>query len=912
MVVRRATHWFTSDDMADFSQRVFWAAVVGCVLSQLPAHRGRGAEAIQIVTDAELAPRVAFGVARLEAALSDAGAAVSRASADAVQDGNTLIVIGRAESTAIQALAAELSDGVSAANEQLGPEGFRLAGDGARLAVVGGGDSGVLYGCLELARRVRESGALPRRLDVTERPALRLRGTCIGMQKPYRLPGRQIYEYPYTEELFPFFYDKTAWLEYLDFLVERRMNLLSLWNGHPFGSLVRVADYPEAIEVSPEQFERNVAMYRFIAEEADRRGIWVTQMFYNILLPKPLADAHGLETQLGAPTPLAADYTRQAIAEFVRMYPNVGLHVCLGEAMLDPQLQREWLVDVILPGVQDGMHQAGLREEPPVMIRAHATDASVVIPAGMEIYKNIYTESKYNGESLTTWQPRGPAAAAHRQLAELGSTHVVNVHILANLEPFRYGAQRFIRRSVQAARNRLGAGGLHVYPLSYWNWPVAPDATEPPLLQIQRDAIWFDAWARYAWDPDIDADMDRAYWVGKLAEQFGSAAAAPLILDAYNDAGECAPRLIRRLGITEGNRQTLSLGMTLDQLVDPQKYNAWPDLWQSQAPPGERLQEYVQREWDGLPHEGETPPIATAEAVRFAQQAVAALDAAAPLVAANRDEFDRLHNDCRCILAMCRHYQAKADAARLVLRHRLSDDPRDLQQALQRLADSVAHYRELVQLTDETYRFANSMQIGHRRIPVRGEADGQPAYFHWRQVAPLFEQELREFRQRLIGQDSAPLESRELPRLASAEFELIGTERATFKLEPSARPFADSPAAIKAVAPPLMGLVGVRTDFDAATGAGEQPIELETAAPVRVLVGYFRSNEPGWRRPTNPDFDARAHERNAAEPVLTDAVTLDGLPPVDAYQFTLPAGRHRWAPPGAGRFLLLGFAAAGP
>ena len=47
--------------------------------------------------------------------------------------------------------------------------------------------------------------------------------------------------------------------------------------------------------------------------------------------------------------------------------------------------------------------------------------------------------------------------------------------------------------------------------------------------------------------------------------------------------------LIRRFGITEGNRQTLSLGMTLDQLVNPKRYNAITELWESQAPPGERL-----------------------------------------------------------------------------------------------------------------------------------------------------------------------------------------------------------------------------------------------------------------------------------------------------------------------------------
>ena len=93
-----------------------------------------------------------------------------------------------------------------------------------------------------------------------------------------------------------------------------------------------------------------------------------------------------------------------------------------------------------------------------------------------------------------------------------------------------------------------------------------------------------------------------------FAEVYGGKEAGEHILNAYNNAGECAPRLIRRFGITEGNRQTLSLGMTLDQLVNPDPYKPFPDLWQSQSPPGVRLQEYIEKEWKHLPHSGETPP----------------------------------------------------------------------------------------------------------------------------------------------------------------------------------------------------------------------------------------------------------------------------------------------------------------
>ncbi len=73
------------------------------------------------------------------------------------------------------------------------------------ILIAGADASGALYGCLELAEQVRRAKALPDAIDLRDRPQMVLRGTCIGVQKPYYLPGRTVYEYPYTPETFPGF-----------------------------------------------------------------------------------------------------------------------------------------------------------------------------------------------------------------------------------------------------------------------------------------------------------------------------------------------------------------------------------------------------------------------------------------------------------------------------------------------------------------------------------------------------------------------------------------------------------------------------------------------------------------------------------------------------------------------------------
>ena len=789
------------------------------------------------------------------------------------------------------------------------PEGFHLYRDAeGAYRIEGYGDSGTLYGALELIDRTKEAGQWPRVLDVTEVPTFRLRGPCIGMQLPSILPGRQTYEYPYTPENFPFFYDKDQWIEFLDFLVANRMNTLYLWNGHPFASLVKLEDYPYALEVSEEIYQRNVEMYRLLTEEADKRGIWVIQMFYNIFVSKPFAEHHNIETQHAAPTKLTADYNRKSIAKFMEMYPNVGLLVCLGEALRGQDNQEAWMNETIIPAVKQAMTALGKTEEPPIVVRAHAVgNIKQMMESALKHYTNLYTMAKYNGESLTTFEPRGRWQQVHLDMSRLGSAHVVNVHLLSNLEPFRYGAQDFIRRCVLACRDRLGAQGVHLYPLAYWDWPKAPDKVEPPLKQIQRDWIWFEAWARYLWCTDRDPDQDHRYWIRRLNEMYGDPQAAEQILKAYNESGYCAPLLLRRLGITEGNRQTLSLGMFLDQLVNPKPYGPVSGLWEWFAPPGERLDEYARKEWAGEPHQGETPISVVEEAVRRAEAAVQAIEQAAPLITRNQEEFERLRNDMHCIEMMSRFYAEKVRAAVFVLEYNLSRNPERMHKAKEHLEKSLDHYRALTERTSKTYRYANTLQTGHRRIPIRGMKDNQPYYYHWEHMLPLYEKELEDFQSQLAGLSDTKQQPRQtIPRLQGVPFELLSQDCEMYKVRVGAKPFLDRDYRILQVAEELEGLTGIRLSHTAGKAGQLKPVRLRTQSPVKILVGYFNEDRDIWAKPPNPDTDSQAAKYGGVECTLQNALQIEQTPGVNVHIFTFPAGEITFDPRSPGSCLLLG------
>jgi hypothetical protein len=850
------------------------------------------AETISIIVASNAAPRVEFGAEKLAEAIK----AVK-------MDG----VIARTEKVSGRKIHLETPE-----DSSVGREGFRfdLMGNND-LVVTSGDDSGALYGCLELAKRIRAEGKLPAITvgNFSDKPAMTLRGTCIGLQKTFILPGRKVYEYPITPDLFPWFYDKKLWTEYLDFLVENRMNTLYLWSGHPFASLVRLKDYPYAVEVPDDVFVKNQEQYRWLAQECDQRGIWLVQMFYNIFVSKPFAETNHISTQLSAPTPLVADYTRKSIAEFVKEYPNVGLLVCLGEALQDTPNQIEWATKTILPGVLDGMKEAGLKEQPPVVIRTHAMNPQAIMPACFEVYSNLFTMTKYNGESLTTYEPRGSVQATHQAMAKLGP-HIVNVHILSNLEPFRYGDTEFIRKSVLASRDRLGASGIHIYPLSYWNWPYSPDIADPQLLQWNRDWIWFEAWARYAWNPDVKPAEDRAYLVTRLAEKYGTTNAAAKILDVYNNAGEVAPQLIRRFGITEGNRQTLSLGMTLDQLVNSARYRAYPELWEAQAPPGERLDEYIKKERDHQPHVGETPESVIAEVLNYSSNAVSAADAARPFVTKNREEFERLSNDACCIQAMAENYAAKVKAAELVLRYHDSHDIADMVAAEKYLAGSLVAYEKLAALTKNTYYYANSMQTSQRKIPISGGIDGRAMNYLWSQLVPFYQKELADFTAKVVALQSTNRTSSSIaPEIKSwpaAQFKIISTNAETYEVQRGARPFADRKYLIEKLAPELNGLTGIRFSQEAAKNGHYEPVEIELNEPSQMLVGYFNDPRDIWLQVPKLEFAAQADERGGVDTILENAAVIDECPGVDVHAFRYDAGRQELEFIGKGSFVILG------
>ena len=783
---------------------------------------------------------------------------------------------------------------VADASANLPQEGYTITRKGKKINITGNDASGAIYGTNRLLEYFGQYGNLETPEIIVDAPEMKIRGACVGLQKTVYLPGHKVYEYPYTPENFPWFYDKELWIKYLDMLAADNMNAVFLWNGHPFASLVKLEDYPFAAEVDDATMEKNQEMFTFLTTEAQKRGIRVIQMFYNIILSKPFADHYGIVTQdRNRPiTPLISDYTRKSIAAFIEKYPNVGFLICLGEAMATIEDDVEWMTKTIIPGIKDGLKASGRTDEPPIILRSHDTDGPLVLKESLPLYKNIYTMTKYNGESLTTYEPGGPWGETQKQLSSVAPIHISNVHILANLEPFRWSSPAFTQKAVQAMHRVHGANGLHLYPqASYWDWPYTADKLPggQRQLQIDRDWMWYAAWGRYSWN--CHRGDDKAYWEKRLADYYGTdTLTAKRIVEAYDEYGEIAPKLLRRFGITEGNRQTLLLGMKMSQLVNPYKYTVYEEFYQSCGPKGEKLIEYVEKEWKNEKHEGELPLDIVDQCVAHGDKAVAAISGIGDKITKNKDEFNRLVNDINCYKDFAYSFKYKVLAAQQVLNYKWSKDLDYLNKAVPLLEKSNDYYSKLVNKTKDTYLYANSMQTSQRRIPVGGD-DGK--FKTWEEMVPVYDDELASLKANIKMLASPKKDNSKdvnLVKAENADVKLISNYQRV-KLTKGAKLFENRDEAIDSLAPELEGLEALVLNRDT-TRINGGVVEFETDKPVKMLVGFFIDDQNKFASPPKLETDATGNEFGQAEPVISNAISMSNMPIVNIHAYHLNPGHH--------------------
>ena len=333
----------------------------------------------------------------------------------------------------------------------------------------------------------------------------------------------------------------------------------------------------------------------------------------------------------------------------------------------------------------------------------------------------------------------------------------------------------------------------------------------------------------------------------------------------------------------------------MTQLINPYRYGLFTLLYEGESPEGEMLIDYADKEWRGEKHSGEIPVAVIKEVDAHGEAAFKAIVSVANQITKNRSEFYRLFNDISSYNGLAKHFSNKVSAALQVLRYKYSGDIKDLELALKFLQQSVQYYTLLTNITQSTYLYANSMQTQQRKIPMRG-VNG--TYRHWKEMLPVFETELNTFKRKIdsLKNNSGKVVTAAKP-FRNADVRTTDSAEAYFTVEKEGRVFADTNLIIKSYAKELHGLQGVNFGYKQQLTESAS-FTFVSEKPVKVLVGFFKPQKAAFTKEViylkEPELEtnASADDYGQAEIKISNAIAIEGMPPVDIHTYSFKAGKN--------------------
>jgi hypothetical protein len=517
-------------------------------------------------------PQTEFAAAEIRLALQARGDGCTQAGLDnlAKASGNIRIVLAASADEANR-LAADL--GLAPLKSQAAQSyALRKKTEGGRTtyAVLATDPAGAMYGGLDVAEAIR-LGTLADLKDGDHAPYIERRGLKFNIPLDARTPSYSDAG-DAAQQNIPEMWSLDFWREMLDKMARQRFNVLTLWNLHPFPSMVKVPEYPDVAladimrttvkfdstyslsakdMVRPAHLanletlkkitiEEKIKFWREVMQYAHDRGIEVYLFTWNIFVWG--ADGkYGITVDQSNPTTI--DYFRKSVRETLLAYPLLaGFGITAGENMqnLKGDLSNEkWLWKTYGEGICDVKK---LQPDRTVRLihRFHQTSMKSIL-ADWKDYPGPFDFSyKYSVAHMYS-SPAPPFAK--QTLAELPSNLRTWLTVRNDdIYSFRWGDPEYARAYIRAMPGPDKLAGYYMGPDGYiWGREfLSTEPDSPRQLVMKKQWYSFMLWGRLSYDPTLpDAFFERT-----LAVRFPEVPAAKLFT-ASSAASKIIPQATR-------------------------------------------------------------------------------------------------------------------------------------------------------------------------------------------------------------------------------------------------------------------------------------------------------------------------------------------------------------------------------
>lgn len=278
----------------------------------------------------------------------------------------------------------------------LGEQAYRIDKVDGWLLVTGGDEAGAMYGGLDIAEALRLGPVAMDRLLAPRihSPHIRRRGIKFNIPLDLRTPGYGDNSTSARENT-PEVWSRAFWAEFFDDLARHRYNAISLWNLHPFPSMVKVPEYPDValddvwrgtrpLDTIPSQhsgrsavtpeglaqhevvkkitIDEKITFWREVMQMAADRGIDVYIVTWNVFT-WGTNGKYGIDDRMT--NPITRSYLRASVRALIETYPLLkGIGLTAGENMVpQPGVAKEpWLWSTYGEGVRDALAKAPNRD----------------------------------------------------------------------------------------------------------------------------------------------------------------------------------------------------------------------------------------------------------------------------------------------------------------------------------------------------------------------------------------------------------------------------------------------------------------------------------------------------------------------------------------------------------------------
>ena len=628
-------------------------------------------------------------------------------------------------------------------------EAFAIQQAGKTITISGGDERGLIYGCLSLAEDIRNGISLANYKGKTEKPFLPFRAI------KYDLPWDS-YRHSYALEL----HDQTCrdtsyWRSFLDMMVENRLNVLSLWNLHPYTFLIKPKNFPEASPWNDKEMKEWQSLFHSIARMASERAIELYLIPFNIFVTPEFAKAHNVAMDnlnhdyfvRGDTSAIIKQYTRECVTQVLEEYPEItGFGLTLGEGMagMTPQQREDWMRETIIEGMRLAKRKSKLIHRIPFSsttgsLGITSIETEKLTRAGIEkeaalgfTEGPIWADLKFNWSHAhsTTKLMKVHGGPLFDSYFKPEPTKYKIIWTARNEDFFclRWGVPSFVRNHILKNTHSYSGGyiiGSETY-IPAKDYFTKDSIGRPWRYAFERQWLFYKLWGRLLYNPETSDNVFQSEFLYRYGKQGTN------LLKASSLAGSTALKIASDFDCGWDFTLYAEGMMALDTTKNVSYISV--DRLINQKPLDSdyvSIADYVRNEKLGLYDKKKVLPLQLA--VQLTKDCSLALWTVKGIKAESNKSLLYEIVDIKVWSFLGLHFAEKINGGLALQRYRLHGDEKDKASAISHLQKALGYWDDIIRLTRPLY---NDMPLVHFSQQGGGKETKENYYltFHWEKL----------------------------------------------------------------------------------------------------------------------------------------------------------------------------------